>query len=683
MIPLFGRTAVLVGLAACAIGAVTGIFAGARRSEEAWRWTRWMAYVFGVSASVAVGLMEYALLTHDFSVSYVAEVGSRSTPVWVTIVSLWSSLSGSILLWSFILAMYTAAFAWWTRKRHADYTPWALGITLAVGVFFCFLVAGVANPFEASSPVPTDGPGPNPLLQNHVLMIIHPPMLYLGYVGMSVPFGMAVAALLAGRLDADWTRALRRWMLIPWGSLTIGIILGGWWSYEVLGWGGYWAWDPVENASLLPWLTATAFLHSAMVMERRDHLKGWTIVLVLATFLLTILGTFMTRSGVFNSVHSFTQSPIGPVFLGFLGVCLVGSVLLLAARVDKLTPPAEGMAGPISREISFLANNLLFAALTFTVLLGTIYPLLNEVVTDTQISVGEPYFNRMAAPIGVAIVFLMGIGPALPWGRAEPGAVGARLAIPAVIGVIVAGACAAVGMRGFWPLLSFGAAAFAAAVHGREVWEAARIRGAKTGEALPVALVRVIDRARRRFGGYIVHLGVLIIAVSVAASMAYTERRHVSLTKGEATEIHGYTLVFVGTERVTEPHRVSSIARFSVSKDGRDLGLLEPRMNTYLRMGSPIGTPAVHSGLREDLYLSLIQVDDSAETASLDVIVEPLIWWIWFGGGVMVLGTMVAAWPTRRRRRDGKGSAEERRVDGSDAPTQPAVASVARAEGRL
>jgi len=317
---------------------VTGLWAGKTGRADVWRWSRYATYVFAGAITAATILMEYALITHDYSVKYVAEVGSNETPLTFTIVSLWSSLDGSILLWAFILALWSAAFAWKMRDAHPAHAPWALGSILAVGIFFTFLVSGIANPFERV-PNPLDnGPGPNPLLQNHVLMIIHPPALYLGYVGMTAPFGMACAALLQGNMSTAWARSIRRWMLVPWTCLTVGIILGGWWSYEVLGWGGYWAWDPVENASFMPWLTATAFIHSSMVMERKEHLKGWTITLVMATFLLTLLGTFMTRSGVFNSVHSFTQSPIGPVFLWFLGLCLVVCVLLLAARIDALSP---------------------------------------------------------------------------------------------------------------------------------------------------------------------------------------------------------------------------------------------------------------------------------------------------------------------------------------------------------
>lgn len=648
MIPVLGRSLVLLALAACSIGAVTGLVAGARRSDEAWQWSRWMAYGSFGAMALAIVLMEYALLTNDFSVSYVAEVGSRSTPVWVAIVSLWSSLEGSILLWAFVQAAYVAAFAKLTAGRYRDHAPWALGVAQVVSVFFTFLVAGVASPFGTMDPVPLDGPGPNPLLQNHILMVIHPPSLYLGYVGMSVPFGMGCAALLAGRIGPAWSQALRRWVLFPWVFLTAGIILGGWWSYEVLGWGGYWAWDPVENASFLPWLTATAFLHSAIMMERRAQLKGWSISLLLATFLLTLLGTFMTRSGIFNSVHSFTQTPIGPVFLWFLAACMVASLILLALRVDVLTSESGKGSAVVSRDSAFMLNNLLFAASTFTVLLGTVYPLINEALTDEKLSVGVPYFNKMSIPLWVLIVFLMGVGPALPWGRMAPAEALKRLGAP-VIGAALA-ACVALlfGVRDVLPLLSFAVCGFAAMTTLRELHEPVHARARKKDESYLTALASVVTRTRRRSGGYIVHFGVIIIAVAVTASGSFKEIEEISIQKGQSVSVLDYELTFIGPRVAQESHRVSQIASFAVRSGGRDLGVLEPRLNNYAGTGMTIGTPAVKTGLAEDLYLSLIRMDN--ERAAVQVITQPMVFWLWFGGGVMVLGSAFSMWPTRRRR---------------------------------
>ena len=649
MISILGRGAVLLALAACSVGTVTGAIAAMRGSDKALRITRTAGWVFGLALVGATLLMEYALLTHDFSVSYVAEVGSRSTPVWVTIVSLWSSLNGSILLWGFVLGLAVIGLVETTRDRYPYQTPWALSVAMGVGVFFTFLIAGVANPFEAVSPVPADGPGANPLLQNHILMVVHPPMLYLGYVGMTVPFAMGAAALLAGRLDAAWTRLIRRWMLIPWGFLTVGVILGGWWSYEVLGWGGWWAWDPVENASFLPWLTATAFLHSAMVMERKDQLKGWTLSLVLATFLLTLLGTFMTRSGVFNSVHSFTQSPIGPVFLGFLAVATAFSVLLLAFRLDSLGGGSRPLAAGVSRDTAFLANNLLFSAFTFMVLLGTVYPLLNEAVTETQISVGQPYFDRMGAPLGVAILFLMGVGPALPWGTGSLGSAARSLAVPGAFGMLVVIGSVLGGIHAPWALATFGFGAFALGTTIREVFAPALARSKALGETLGRSMVTVMSRSRRRYGGYIVHVGVISIAVAHAAAIAYQVKEPVTFVKDTPREVLGYEVTYLGAEWEDQPHRKSHKAKLRVLEDGRELGVFEPRLNYYKKMGTPIGTPVVRSGLTEDLYFSLINIDEGAGTASLDVMLHPLVWWLWFGGALMMGGTLVAGWPSRKK----------------------------------
>ena len=342
-----GRNLVLLALLASTVGAVVAAATAARRSVAGWAWTRRLAYLFAGAMIAANLLMVWALLARDFSVSYVAQVGSRSVPNWVAVVSLWSSLEGSILFWGLVIGGYVGVATWANRDQHPEYMPWAVAVWLACGAFFAFLLAGPAQPFQTVFPVPADGPGPNPLLQNHLLMAIHPPFLYLGFVGMTIPFGLASAALLTGRLGHDFLRPLRTWLMVPWTFLTVAIVLGGWWAYEVLGWGGYWAWDPVENASFLPWLTATAALHSALLTERKGVLKGWTVTLVLATFLLTILGTFMTRSGVFNSVHSFTQSAIGPTIFVFL-VLVARRGRLLCSRCASTGSPRKARSSPRS-----------------------------------------------------------------------------------------------------------------------------------------------------------------------------------------------------------------------------------------------------------------------------------------------------------------------------------------------
>ena len=652
MISELGRAAILVALAATTVGCVSGIRAGSKGLLKPLQLSRAMAYIAFLAMTIAIGLMEYALLTDDFSVSYVAEVGSTKVPDWVSIVSLWSSLEGSILLWGFVLAFYIALFAYQTRDRYPEHVPWALGIAQAIGIFFYFLVAGIANPFAPVSPVPTEGPGPNPLLQNHILMVIHPPALYLGYVGMAVPFGMGAAALFAGKIGAAWSAALRRWVLLPWGFLTIGILLGGWWSYEVLGWGGYWAWDPVENASFLPWLTATAFLHSALMMERRDQLKGWAICLLLATFLLTLLGTFMTRSGVFNSVHSFTQTPIGPVFLVFLAFCTLFSLILLSARIDTLNPSREQKdPGFLSRESMFLLNNLLFSAFTFTVLIGTVYPLIHEALTDKKLSIGEPYFNELGVPISIGIVFLMGVGPALPWGNSSVEKSFKRLQMPLLGTAVFLVSALAFGATGFLPLLSFGMCGFATVTTLRELYEPAKMRSQKKKESFVKALWEVGKRARRRFGGYIVHIGVILVALAVTGSSAYKRQYEYVLQPDESVQVEGYTLTYTGSKVEPQPHRSSQVAVLEVTIDGNDRGKLEPRLNNYYRMGTVIGTPAVQSTWREDLYVNLVKMDEDGVHIGIQAIIEPMMIWLWIGGGVMGLGTLVSAWPSRRRTR--------------------------------
>ncbi|AEI66704.1 heme lyase CcmF/NrfE family subunit [Corallococcus macrosporus] len=642
-----GYGLVLGGLAFAAFGALVGLVSGLRRSDAGFPWV--MRAVWGFAACMIGSnlVMVHALVTHDFSVRYVAQVGSRATPLVYTVVSLWSALEGSILFWGLIMGGYIAAFAYIHRKEHARYMQLALGTMLAVGVFFAFLIAGPANPWGAVSPVPADGPGPNPLLQNHVLMVIHPPMLYLGYVGMTVPFGVAVAGLLRGEIGEAWMAPLRRWTLVAWLFLSIGIILGAWWAYAVLGWGGYWAWDPVENASFLPWLTATAFMHSTMVQERKRMLKLWTLSLALASFVLTILGTFMTRSGIFNSVHSFTQSDIGPTFLVFLGFLLVLCVGLLAVRGPLLVPEGT-LASPLSRESSILVNNLVFVAITFTVLLGTLYPLISEAVRGVRVSVGEPYFNKMAVPGGIAVLFLMGVGPVLPWGKPDPATLRRQFIIPSVVGLVVTAVCFAVGLRGVYPLMTFGLAGFVTVVTLRELVAPVRVRMSERKEGFVTALTTSALKAQRRFGGYVVHLGIVLIIVAVAASSAYVEHTSGTLKKGQVIELGGYQMKYLGLVSGEEAHRTYVAARVEVTSPGGKVSELKPRLNYYERSTDPIGTPGVRETPAEDLYMSLMAFSEQAGTASFNVWVFPLVGWIWWSIPLLVLGTLIALWPRRK-----------------------------------
>jgi cytochrome c-type biogenesis protein CcmF len=649
MIPSLGRFLILASLLTAAAGAVLGFVAGRTQSPVTLRWARRFAYAFSSLMIGAALLMVYALLAHDFSVSYVAQVGSRAVPTWVTVVSLWSSLEGSILFWGAVLGIYIAAATFLTRGRYEEYMGDAIGIWLATSAFFAFLIAAPANPFLTMSPVPLDGPGPNPLLQNHVLMAIHPPFLYLGYVGMTIPFGFACAALLRGRLGHAVLKPLRESLMLPWIFLTIAIMLGGWWAYEVLGWGGYWAWDPVENASLLPWLTATAALHSILVVERRGILKGWTVTLVQASFLLVILGTFMTRSGVFNSVHSFTQSAIGPTILGFLAVSLLFSIGLLATRIDKLESEGQIESGA-SREAMFLVNNLLFVLLTFTVLIGTVFPLIVEALNGRQMSVGRPYFDRMVIPIGAALLFILGVGPALPWGRATPTQIRKSLLPPLAGAALFAIVGYLAGSRSGWTLLTLAFGGYAAWVTIGQMF-LPMIQRVRRGDSLGAALVDgQLRRGRRRFGSYIVHAGVVITIIAIAVSTSMRQTGELTMRKGESRTFAGHTLTFLGISERAEPHRLVTAANFALSRDGKQIATLSPSMNQYERMREPIGTPDVHTTAAGDYYLSIANFDGATETVAVTVFATPLIVWIWLSVLLMGLGGLVSLIPMRQRR---------------------------------
>jgi cytochrome c-type biogenesis protein CcmF len=648
MVPAAGRLLVLLALLAASAGALVGFATGRRPSAAGWAWTRRFAYAFAAFMALANLVMEYALLTHDFSVSYVAHVGSRSVPTWVSIVSLWSSLEGSILFWGLVMGAYVAVATFRNREAHPEYMPYAAGVWLACGAFFSFLLAGPAQPFATVPGPPLDGPGPNALLQNHYLMVIHPPFLYSGYVGMTIPFGLACAALLVGRLGHDFIRPLRNFLLLPWIFLTVAIVLGGWWAYEVLGWGGYWAWDPVENASFLPWLTATAALHSALLVERKGVLKGWTVTLVIATYLLTILGTFMTRSGVFNSVHSFTQSAIGPTILVFLGAALLFSVAALALRVDALAADGRLETGP-SRDVVFLLQNLLLVLFTFTVLLGTVFPLVAEAVRGVQMSVGRPYFDKMSVPIGVALLFVMGVGPALPWGRATLKQVRAALLPPLISGSALALFGFVLGARNGWTVLALLFGGFTAHVTVSEIALPVRQRMRAHGEGLLEAVMQAQSRGRRRLGAYIVHAGALLVIVAIAVSSTMGTSKEIQLHQGESASLGAYTLTFVSAERLSEPHRESVRARMDISKNGSSMGSLYPRMNQYENQREPIGTPAVRTSLTEDLYLSIHNIDVDSGSVGLLVLVNPMVAWIWIATAVMALGGLVALVPVLGR----------------------------------
>lgn len=619
-----------------------GLYAAARRA----------AYGVFVLAMLANLAMVYALVTHDFSVGYVAQVGSRSTPLFYTIISLWSSLDGSILFWGWILAGYTAAVVYIYRKdRHRALMPGVTGTLLAVNAFFWLLLVWPANPFTGVFPVPADGPGPNPLLQNHPFMGLHPPLLYLGYVGMTVPFAFGISALVTGRAGGEWVRAVRRWIMAPWIFLSCGIVAGAWWSYEVLGWGGYWAWDPVENASFLPWLTATALLHSVMIQERRQMLKTWNIVLVVSTFLLTLLGTFLTRSGILASVHAFTEGLIGPFFLGFIALVLVASLALIAWRSDELRGEAS-LDALASRETAFMLNNLLFVAFAFTVLLGTMYPLVAEAARGVQVSVGAPYFNRMSVPIALALVFLLGVGPALPWRRGSPDLLARKFVWPATAAGTAGLLLWLMGVRQLMTLATLVLGVLSVGLLAVEFWQPTRARRRAHAEGWALALWSVVSKNRRRYGGYVVHFGIVVMAVGIALSSTYRKETLATLRPGEAVNFAGYTVRLDSVYAGREPQRDFVEASFSALRAkgagagaGAGVGavtMMRPRLNYYATSQQPIGTPDVRTRLSGDLYLNLMAYAQDGSTATVSIIVNPMVVWIWIGGGILVLGSLFA-----------------------------------------
>lgn len=631
-------------------GIVAAVF-GLTRQRPAWVTSALQAvYVNFALLTISVGAMIFALVTHDFSVGYVAQVGSRATPVFYTVISLWGALEGSILFWGWVLAMYSAVVVYSNRTRAGGLVPWSAVALLTICLFFFILLVGPADPWALVSPTPLDGPGPNPLLQNHILMAVHPPLLYLGYVGMSVPFAFAVGALLSGEIhSADWIKLTRRWTLSAWAFLSLAIIAGMWWSYEVLGWGGYWAWDPVENASFMPWLTSTAFLHSVMVQERRGMLKLWNVNLIVGTFLLTILGTFLTRSGIISSVHAFTTGTIGYYFLAFMALCIVVSLVLVAGNSEKLRSDGY-LDSAASRETVFLFNNLFLTGFTLVVVLGTLFPLVADAFNGAKVTVGAPFFNKMTIPICVALLFLMGVGPALPWKAATPAQLRAAFVPPSVVVIVIVALCLLSGVREAYAIAAFAFAGFALTNNVREYVIGIRARMKAHGEAVPVALVRLVAANRRRYGGFLAHMGVIMVAAAVTASSSFRFEREGTIKPGQTMLVKGDLSVRLKTLwGKDEPQRQVVGADVEILKKGTVIGMLDPRMNFYRTQEQPVPTPAVRSRPNGDVYINLMAFTPDGNSATLRVILEPYVPWIWVGGMVVAFGAMVSAWPVSRR----------------------------------
>jgi cytochrome c-type biogenesis protein CcmF len=648
MIPTLGHIAVVIGLAATVYAAGAFVVGGRNGDRVVLATARRAIYAAFALVAFACLAMVILLLTHDFSVAYVARNNATTTPPFYSVISLWAALEGSILFWTLLATGWASLVLYRYRARLPALMPW-VGATLALGAAFFFAVmAWPGDPFVRVTPIGLEGNGPNALLQNHPFMGLHPPLLYLGYTGMSIPFAFGMAALITRRTDEEWLAVVRRWTLVPWIFLTLGIVAGAWWSYAVLGWGGYWAWDPVENAALLPWLTATAFIHSSMVAERRGTLRVWTHALVIATFVLTLVGTFLTRSGVVISVHAFTTSQIGFWFASAIVLTLAAALGLLIWRLPELgdTRPRGAV---VSRESAFLFNNVLFLGITFAVLFGTLYPVIVEATSGARASVGAPWFNRVNAPIFVALLFLAGVGPALPWGGASWATVRERFAIPILAGVAVAVLAWSLGVRGAAPIGVLGLSTFVLVVMGDEVVRGARSRARSRGEPAPVALLRLATRNRRRYGGYLAHVGICVMGVAIAVSATLGSDRTATLAPGESLSLGSYSLTYerlVTEPLVSDPRVVETRAELTLA--GPQSGPLATALRDYPNSTTAIATPAVRTALGEDLYVTLLAYS-SAGTATIRVFINPLVTWIWAGGAIVALGALFAIWPDRRR----------------------------------
>jgi cytochrome c-type biogenesis protein CcmF len=589
---------------------------------------------------------------HDFNVQYVSAYSSRNLPSYFLISAFWAGQKGSLLLWALVLSIFASLAQWLAARRHADLLPWVAGITNVTLLFFVMVMIVSANPFERLPFTPDDGNGLNPQLQNPA-MIIHPPMLYLGYISATIPFAFAMAAMLSRKLDTGWIHAIRKWTLVSWLFLSMGITLGMWWAYVELGWGGYWGWDPVENASFLPWLTMTAFLHSVMIQEKRGMLKRWNLTLVIITFLLTIFGTFLTRSGVIASVHSFTQSPVGWWFLGFLIVTGVWSLTLLYTRWPELEPEAE-LESMASRESTFLFNNLLLVGIAFSVLWGTLFPILSEAVQGTKITVGPPFFNKVNGPLGLLLLALTGIGPLIAWRKASTANLRRQFVYPGSVFVVAFAALLLAGMRNFSVVMCLALAAFVFGTVTQEFYRGMRARMRMYHEGWGVALANLIARNRRRYGGYIVHVGILAYFVAFTGA-AFRVDRQVSLKIGESAEVKSpygwtYTFTHLGVSQYTALNRHVSAANLEVRKNGVLLGNLVSEKRQHVdAFDRPTFNPSTEvglmTGLREDVYVVFESAVGNSEQANYRFTINPLVGWVWIAGCILTLGGLIAMWP--------------------------------------
>lgn len=625
--------ALLLMLAAIALS-VWGAIDKRAAAAEAGRRALTIAAAFVALAGAA---LVTALFAHDFSLEYVTNYSSLALSPGYTLAALWGGMEGSLLFWTILLCFFSALAV--RRKRHDDILmrAWATAVLGGIAVFFLVLLIWPADPFVVLADPPPNGNGLNPLLQSPG-MLIHPPLLYTGFVAFSIPFAFGMAALLTKRLDESWLLRTRRWSLFAWSALSIGIVLGGAWAYTELGWGGYWAWDPVENASFMPWLTATAYLHSVVIQEKRKMFKVWNLGLILMTYVLAVFGTFLTRSGILSSIHTFTEGPIGKWFLPFLALMLVGGLALIGARLDSLKSENR-FDSLLSRESAFLANNVLFLAAAFAVLWGTIYPIIAEAVGGVRLAVGPPFFNSVFIPIGLALIALAGLGPLIAWRRMNTKAFARMIRIPLGAGALTAVALALAGVRSAGALIAFSLCAFTAVAVAEEFVRGSRVHRSRERVGWPSALARTLMRNRRRYGGYVVHLGVVLIVLGFSGA-AFRVERSAHLAQGQSMTVGDYTLTYEELVRGETDEKEIYQANIAAYRDGEAVEALTPQRNLHKVQQQYQSEVAIASGPVEDLYVVVTAVDPDGD-ASVRAFVNPLTWWIWAGAAVMALGMSV------------------------------------------
>jgi len=648
--PELGRAALLVTLGLSTYALVAGAYAahvGRRRLARSAQNALVAAFA---STAVAAAVLVAALLRNDFSFEYVARTTSRALPTAYTLSAFWGGQEGSLLLWLLILTGFGAAAVTVNRAWARDLIVWVVPVFAAVATFFAFLLVAVASPFTTQA-APADGAGMTPSLQNPY-MLAHPPLLYLGYVGLTVPFAFAMGALLSGKLDERWLIATRRWTLFAWAALGVGQLLGSHWAYVEVGWGGYYAWDPVENAALMPWLAATAFLHSVMIQEKRGMLKVWNVLLVILAFSLALFGTFLTRSGVVNSIHSFTQSSIGPWFLGFIAVSVAVSLAIVFWRLPRLRSPTK-LESAVSREAAFLYNNLLLLALCLAILWGVVYPMLSEAVRGEAVVLGRSYYDFFLRAFGLPLLLLMGIGPLVAWRRASLRSLATTFRWPTVVALATGAVLLVLGAGSSTPgLVAYTFSAFVLTTIVMEFARGTRARKALGAPSWLGAFTSLITRNRRRYGGYVVHAAVVLFAIGVAGSSAFDSVAEAKLAQGESMRIGDYTLLYRSLDERETSNATQIRATLDVRRGNRDLGTLEAGKNAYTIEQQVSNEVGIRSDklTGEDLFVIAEQIDPDG-SVYFRVFVKPLVNLIWLAGLVFLLGSVITLWPDRREQR--------------------------------